>query len=97
MKDSEIKLYFIKTVFNTYPIVKVEGENNVLNFFKKNVMEKDNIDVLNILYSEEIEYLNLKNIKSGNYILKFNIVIIHYDNSTDFCFTNFELEKDKMI
>lgn len=91
MKDTRIKIHFIKTVFGTYPIVNIEGEKYAVDFFKKNVVSNVGSDIKDILYGDELKELKLDGKNEGNYILEGDMVLIHYLNDTEFDFNNLKI------
>jgi hypothetical protein len=96
MKNSNFKIHFIKTVFNTYPIISIDAaEKHIAVYFKDNIIKHHSADILDVLYSDEIRAINLENVKEGNYILEGEIIIVHLYNSSDFEFVNLKLYKDK--
>jgi len=95
MKNSNFKIYFVKTTFNAYSITSIEAEDHIISYFENNIIKHCGSDVMDILYNDEIKALNLENIDEGIYVIEGEIIIVHLYNNDDFEFVNLKLYEDK--
>lgn len=83
---------FIKTKFNTYPIIDISKESYILNYFKYLFLKNNSADLCNdVFYKDEIDLLNLKDLEFGVYDISGEIV----DIISEYEFVNLEINKSK--
>ena len=96
MKNAKFRIYFIKTVFDTYPITEVEADEKYIEeYITDNIIKNCGVDILDILYNDELKFINVEQLSVGNYIIEGELIIIHLYNGEDFEFINLKLYEDK--
>ncbi len=94
MKTSKFGLKFIKTKFDTCPIIDIYGERYIIEWFKDNILKYVGTDITDILYNDEINSLNIENLELGTYILQGYLYIMFLGEETDFEFHDLRIKKE---